>query len=72
MAEEKLALRDRIIGLLLRDAREQADKTKRECARALGVSSGTITAYEEGRKSISLPELEVLSYVLDVPVSHFW
>jgi transcriptional regulator with XRE-family HTH domain len=72
MAEEKLALRDRIIGLLLRDAREQADKTKRDCARALGVSSSTITAYEEGRKSISLPELEVLSYVLDVPVSHFW
>jgi transcriptional regulator with XRE-family HTH domain len=72
MAEEKLALRDRIIGLLLRDAREQADKTKRECARALGVSSGTITAYEEGRKSLSLPELEVLSYVLDGPVSHFW
>jgi transcriptional regulator with XRE-family HTH domain len=72
MAEEKLALRNRIIGLLLRDAREQADKTKGECARALGVSTGTITAYEEGRKSISLPELEVLSYVLDVPVSHFW
>jgi transcriptional regulator with XRE-family HTH domain len=72
MAEEKLALRNRIIGLLLRDAREQADKTKRECARALGVSTGTITAYEEGRKPISLPELEVLSFVLDVPVSHFW
>ncbi|MFL7793543.1 MAG: helix-turn-helix domain-containing protein [Anaerolineae bacterium] len=72
MAEEKLALRNRIIGLLLRDAREQADKTKRECARALGVSTGTITAYEEGRKPISLPELEVLSYVLDIPVSHFW
>jgi transcriptional regulator with XRE-family HTH domain len=72
MAEEKLALRNRIIGLLLRDARERADKAKRECARALGVSTGTITAYEEGRKPISLPELEVLSYVLDVPVSHFW
>ena len=72
MAEEKLALRNRIISLLLRDAREQAEKTKRDCAVALGVSTGTITAYEEGRKSISLPELEVLSYVLDVPVSHFW
>jgi transcriptional regulator with XRE-family HTH domain len=72
MAEEKLALRNRIIGLLLRDGREKADKTKRECAMALGVSTGTITAYEEGRKPISLPELEVLSYVLDVPVSHFW
>ena len=72
MAEERLALRNRIIGLLLRDAREQAERTKRECANALGVSTSTITAYEEGRKPISLPELEVLSYVLDVPVSHFW
>jgi transcriptional regulator with XRE-family HTH domain len=72
MVEEKLALRNRIIGLLLRDARERAEKTKRECAVALGVSTGTITAYEEGRKAISLPEIEVLAYVLDTPVSHFW
>lgn len=72
MADRKLALRDRIIGLLLRDAREQAEKSKRECAAAIGVSSRTITAYEEGQKAISLPELEVLSYIVDVPISHFW
>ncbi len=72
MAEEKLVLRNRIIGLLLRDAREQARKTKRECATALGVSARTITAYEEGRTPISLPELEVLTYVLDAPIVHFW
>jgi transcriptional regulator with XRE-family HTH domain len=70
--QEEVALRNRIIGLLLRDARERADKTKRECATALGVSTGTITAYEEGRKSISLPELETLAYVTDTPPSHFW
>jgi transcriptional regulator with XRE-family HTH domain len=72
VVEETLALRNRILGLLLRNARERAERTKRECAAALGVSTGTITAYEEGRKPISLPELEVLSYVLDTPVSHFW
>jgi len=72
VTEEKLILRNRIIGLLLRDARERAEKTKRECAEALGVSSGAITAYEDGRKSISLPELEVLAYLLDTPVEHFW
>jgi transcriptional regulator with XRE-family HTH domain len=70
--EEKLALRNRIMGLLLRDARERADKTKRECADALGVSTSTITGYEDGRKPISLPELEVLAYVLDTPPAHFW
>ncbi|MCP4542553.1 MAG: transcriptional regulator [Chloroflexi bacterium] len=71
-ATEELALRNRIIGLLLRDARERADKTKRDCATALSVSSGTITAYEEGRKPISLPELEILAYVTDTPTSHFF
>jgi transcriptional regulator with XRE-family HTH domain len=70
--EDKLTLRNRIIGLLIYEAREQADKSKRECAEALGISTGTMTAYEEGRKSISLPELEVLAYVLDVPPGHFW
>ena len=70
--EERLALRNRIIGLLLRDGRGRAERTKRECAAALGVSTSTITAYEEGRKPLSLPELEVLAYVLDVTATHFW
>ncbi len=69
---EELTLRNRIIGILLRDARERAERSKRECAAALGVSSSTITAYEEGRKAISLPELEVLAYLTDLPVEHFW
>ncbi|HET90905.1 MAG TPA: transcriptional regulator [Chloroflexi bacterium] len=70
--EEKLTLRNRILGLLLRNAREQAEKTKRECADALGVSSSTITAFEDGRKPISLPELEVLAYLVDTPIPSFW
>lgn len=57
--EDRLALRNRIVGVLLRNARERAEKTKRECAEALGVSTSTFTAYEEGRKPISLPELEM-------------
>jgi len=72
MVEEELALRNRIVGVLLRDARGQAGRTKRECADALGVSTSTITAYEEGRKPVSLPELEVLAYVLGTPIAHFW
>jgi transcriptional regulator with XRE-family HTH domain len=70
--EDKVALRNRIIGVLLRNARERAEKTKRECAAALGVSTSTITAYEEGRKSISLPELEILTYLTDAPMTYFF
>lgn len=72
MDKEAFALRNRIIGLLLRDARVRAGRTKRECANWLGVPVSTITAYEEGRKPISLPELEALAFFLDVPVQHFW
>ena len=70
--KEALNLRNRMIGLLLRDARTQAGRTKQECANFLGVPVSTITAYEEGRKPISLPELEVLAFFLDVPIQHFW
>ncbi|MGD2103514.1 MAG: helix-turn-helix transcriptional regulator [Anaerolineae bacterium] len=71
MAERRLALRDRMIGVLLRSARRESGRTKAECAEALGVSTDVIDAYEEGRKSISLPELEVLGYALDTPVAYF-
>jgi len=70
--QDVLTLRDRIIGVLLKDARLEKKKSKRECGELLGVSSSTITAFEEGRKSISLPELEALAFFLDVPLAHFW
>ncbi len=72
MVEQQMELRNRIIGLLLRAARERAGKSKRECAETIGVSARTITAYEEGRKAVSLPELEVLTYLLDIPASDIW
>jgi transcriptional regulator with XRE-family HTH domain len=72
MDKESIALQNRIIGILLRDARVRAGRTKRECANWLGVSVSTITAYEEGRKPVSLPELEALAFFLNVPVQHFW
>jgi transcriptional regulator with XRE-family HTH domain len=71
MVERRLMLRDRIIGVVLRDARRKDGRTKAECADALGVSASTIDAYEEGRKAISLPELEVLGYVLGMPIARF-
>jgi len=71
MDERRLALRNRMIGVLLRAARRKEGRTLEECAEALGVSKGDIRAYEEGREPVSLPELEVLGYALDAPVSHF-
>lgn len=73
MADKKsLALRAKIMGVLLRDARLAAGKTPAECGALLGTSASAYSAYELGKKSLSLPELELLSFFLDIPLNHFW
>lgn len=72
MSDEEMVLRNRLIGLAVRQARERAKKTKKECAQALGKTVSAYSACEEGRVPLSLPELEVLAYLLDVPVRVFW
>jgi len=68
----QVALRTRKLGVLIRDARLAARKTLSECAQLVGVTSGIMRAWEEGRKAPSLPELEVLAYSLRLPLHHFW
>jgi transcriptional regulator with XRE-family HTH domain len=70
--ETKIAIRTRKLGVLIRDAREIARKSSAETARAIGISPAFLRAYEEGRRSPSLPELEVLAYYLNLPIQHFW
>ena len=65
-------IRAKIIGALIREARVQARKTIPECAEALGIPAQLIEQYELGEKAISLPELEALSYYLEVPLDRFW
>ena len=70
--QAQVNLRSRKLGVLIRDARLAGRKTMPECARITGVSAGIFRAWEEGRRSPSLPELEVLSYALNLPLNHFW
>jgi transcriptional regulator with XRE-family HTH domain len=69
---DALVLRRKILGVLLQGARMKSGRTKQECANVLGAQPSLITAYEEGRKDISLPELELLAYFLGVPLVQFW
>jgi transcriptional regulator with XRE-family HTH domain len=57
---------------MLREVRMTAGRTLRETAEAIGVTPGALTAYEDGRKAISLPELELLAYFLNAPLRQFW
>jgi len=69
---EAYRLRAKMMGVLLCDARTSAARTMEDCARLLHVSVEQIQGWEFGDDSPSLPQLELLAYYLDVPVSHFW
>jgi transcriptional regulator with XRE-family HTH domain len=70
--QQSLSLRSKMLGAMLREARLDSGKSIRESAELLGISPSTMSSYEHGRKSVSLPELEVLAYTFDVPVRAFW
>ncbi len=69
---EEIAARRQMMGALLQGVRAKLGKTKQECAQAVGVTVATYTAYEEGRRDVTLPELELLAYYLKVPVRLFF
>ena len=68
---EAMALRQRIIGALLRQARIEAGRTEHDLANVLGVSAGTIADYEFGREPIPLQELEDITEYFNIPISYF-
>lgn len=70
--EEAYRLRGKMLGVLLRDARDNAARSIDDCAGFLRVDPGLIQAWEFGDAVPSLPQLELIAYYLDVPVSHFW
>jgi transcriptional regulator with XRE-family HTH domain len=70
--KEAMAIRSKIVGVLLRNARTKAGKSRNDCAAVLGCSPDTISQFEYGRKDITLPQLEVLAYFLGLPITYFW
>lgn len=69
--QEVSELRNRILGIRIRNARDQARISRRECGAAIGVSVNRFAGYETGQKAISLPELEMLARFLEIPFSTF-
>jgi transcriptional regulator with XRE-family HTH domain len=69
---ELFKVRNRILGVLLQEARQSAGREAQECADLLDVSVDEYRAFESGRQSPTLPQLEVLSYYFQVPIGHFW
>jgi len=69
---EEIAARRNLLGALMQGARVKMGKSKQDCAQVMGVTAGVYTAYEEGRRDVTLPELELLAYFLKVPVRLFF
>ncbi len=65
-------IRSKKLGVLIRDARVKLDKNVHDCAEAVGISPEEMIAMEFGERPPTLPELEILAYYLQVPLSHFW
>jgi len=68
---QALALRQRVIGVLLRIARIEMGRSQEDLAEVLNVPTSRISSYELGRTEVPLPELEVLAGYLNVSLSYF-
>jgi transcriptional regulator with XRE-family HTH domain len=69
ISEEAILTRNKIIGVLLREARLDANEGLEACAQALGCEPAWIAQAEEGQVGLTLPQLEGLARHLDVPLS---
>jgi transcriptional regulator with XRE-family HTH domain len=67
--EEKL-IRNKITGVLLRTARLRVQASIEQCAAALSCDPAFIVRAEEGRDNLTLPQLESLARILNVPLNY--
>lgn len=68
---QEVLLRNKVLGAMLRQARNKSGKSLKEMAALIGTNPGRLSAYERGLKSISIPELELFSYQLSIPIRSF-
>ncbi len=64
-------LRAKMLGALMREKRLETGKSLKDTAKLIGTTTSTLSSYEHGRKSISLPELELFAYHIDTPLRYF-
>lgn len=67
---QTIAIRNRIVGALVKRARLRAGRTQKECAELIGSSLFAYGQYEQGRWGLSLAQLEALAGLFKVPLSN--
>lgn len=71
VVKQRMLLRQKLIGVRLRQARQCAGKAIKEAAAALRVSGRRINQYECGEREISLADLEVLAELYGLALEEF-
>jgi len=71
-AAPAIAIRNKILGALLRHARLRAGRLPDEYAEVFGCTEQDILRWESGEEPITLSELEVWAHLSGVPISFFW
>jgi transcriptional regulator with XRE-family HTH domain len=71
-ASQTISIRNKIVGVLVKRARIKAGKSQQECARFLDCAPSAYRRYEQGKRGFSLPQLESLALLFDVPVASLW
>ncbi len=66
-----MALRQRVIGVLLRQVRIEASRSHEDLAKLLGISPDLVVNYEMGQVQIPLQQLETLARYLNVSLNYF-
>jgi transcriptional regulator with XRE-family HTH domain len=64
-------IRRKVVGTLLRQARQNAGKSQKDCAAILDMPPRRLSEYERGERDIPSSELEALAPHLGVPVDYF-
>ncbi len=67
-----IALRQRIIGVLLRQARRKMDLSLSDLSKQIGITAARLKSYELGERPIPLPELEALVNELGHSIQEFF
>jgi len=69
--ERLVPLRHKMIGALIRKARQEAGIDASDLAKQVGIKADELDAYEMGQKAVPTPILENLGKFLEIPVESF-
>ena len=68
---QAVVLERKIIGVLIRAAREKAQRTVAQAAQQLRTTPARIQQYERGSREISMLDLEILAHFFQTPIAFF-